>query len=816
MSKLIGTNPNQVPSNADLGTAAFMDKKEFLLSKGSEMSAIEAVISKTAVDVFVYDTAKDSDGGAWRKRTQDTSWYNEKLNTLIRGSRQEFPSVAVIVATAASGGESKVIIYDADDPTLPMWMELSARGNSDTQGSTALGWYTSGTPQLTAVTALNGIVGVVGDGGLRQVKFVSDSFRLAYTTNSYITPVNIAQREIKDVISEGSGGTGGDIIVWYTTNDISMKVFPNAPIDASTGLHTPTIALGTDKGLSIIKDDGTVVNRSTSFINSSSPGGVHDISFDDNAGYWYTNCNLPPDHGNTSHAGILGHTPSIDTTGALSSSDGQNYAELMMAMGSNDGGTSTHWSSTTNPGVWMNHAGISTQANAGYMEITPHGDFANGYGLHKFLPDYSDHLASAVAYITSDYNTGWMNGAIKLATLSDTDTANAGAEIVTNGDFATDSDWSKGAGWTISGGKATHDSTTGNRYLTQGGILTAGKQYVLIFTISNYTSGVLRLYGATTQPIDITEGVATYTIHFIAATGGDVNFQSSVSGAFVGSISNVSCKLAEQDRSYNANGLQVFGTVPKTAVATGAELVAYGPFTTSNYIQQPYNSDLDFGTGDFMYSLWIYRNSLPTSTHERWFGTVASDGTERIDIFSNANTDNIAFFSVDGGATRGDIRITGIGIGVWHCLHFTRQGNVHKAYHNGELRGTNTGSATLANYGTDTDRRTHIGAAEHWDSGHAVLDGKIALAKISGTAPSAEQIAKMYNDEKYLFQENAKATLYGTSDAVTALAYDDSTELLHVGTSAGRSVFQGLRRVDNTTDAVGAAISASNGMVAGE
>ena len=94
------------------------------------------------------------------------------------------------------------------------------------------------------------------------------------------------------------------------------------------------------------------------------------------------------------------------------------------------------------------------------------------------------------------------------------------------------------------------------------------------------------------------------------------------------------------------------------------------------------------------------------------------------------------------------------------------------------------------------------------------LNGKVALAKISATAPSAEQIAKMYNDEKFLFQENAKATLYGSSDAVTALAYDDDTELLHAGTSAGRSVFQGLNRVDNTTDAVGTAISASNGLVA--
>ena len=90
----------------------------------------------------------------------------------------------------------------------------------------------------------------------------------------------------------------------------------------------------------------------------------------------------------------------------------------------------------------------------------------------------------------------------------------------------------------------------------------------------------------------------------------------------------------------------------------------------------------------------------------------------------------------------------------------------------------------------------------------------MALLRLSATVATEEQIAKIYNDEKFLFQENAKATLYGSSDVVTALAYDDDTELLHAGTSAGRSVFQGLRRIDNTTDAVDTAISASNGMVA--
>ena len=94
------------------------------------------------------------------------------------------------------------------------------------------------------------------------------------------------------------------------------------------------------------------------------------------------------------------------------------------------------------------------------------------------------------------------------------------------------------------------------------------------------------------------------------------------------------------------------------------------------------------------------------------------------------------------------------------------------------------------------------------------LDGKLSLMRIGAGAISAEQIKKMYEDEKVLFQENAKATLYGSSDAVTALAHDDTTNLLHVGTSAGRSEFQGLRRINNTTDAVTTAISASNGLVA--
>jgi hypothetical protein len=404
-----------------------------------------------------------------------------------------------------------------------------------------------------------------------------------------------------------------------------------------------------------------------------------------------------------------------------------------------------------------------------------------------------------------------MVGDIKLATLSDTDTTNAGAEIVTNGDFATDSDWNKGAGWSISGGKATHDSTTGNRYLTQGGILTAGKQYVLIFTISNYTSGVLRIYGSTTEPIDITEGNATYTIPFIATGSGDVNFQSSVSGAFIGSIDNVSCKLAEQDRSYNGNGLQVFGTVTKTAVATGADLVAYSGFSASNFIQQPVNSDIQT-TNPRAITCWVKSPQISSGYQYLW--TITDHGSYHygLAIFEGTSGNGGKLYSYDQehGVSVSSYMVAD---GSWHCVCFTDDETNKKIYVDGKLVHTVAHGYDL-NSANKQNMKLRIGTYE--SGNHPMISGSLALLRISGTMPTEEQIKKMYNDEKHLFQTNAKATLYGTSDAVTALAYDDDTELLHVGTSAGRSEFQGLNRVNNTTDAVGTAISASNGFIVEE
>ena len=119
MPNLVGIGLSQVPTNSMLGGMAYQDPDRVKIKKLNvdEISQINSEIADTASHVFLYDTSKDSDGGAWRYRTQHTSWYNETLGTEFRGTRKEFPAVAVIVSRTGY-----LDIYDGDDPNLPLWM----------------------------------------------------------------------------------------------------------------------------------------------------------------------------------------------------------------------------------------------------------------------------------------------------------------------------------------------------------------------------------------------------------------------------------------------------------------------------------------------------------------------------------------------------------------------------------------------------------------------------------------------------------------------------------------------------------------------
>ena len=93
MPNLVGIGNSQVPTNAMLGGLAYQDSVGEI-----DLEKIKARILTPlqGMDIFVYDTRKDSDGGAWRKKATTQSWYDEG-ESATRGARKEFPTVQVIV-----------------------------------------------------------------------------------------------------------------------------------------------------------------------------------------------------------------------------------------------------------------------------------------------------------------------------------------------------------------------------------------------------------------------------------------------------------------------------------------------------------------------------------------------------------------------------------------------------------------------------------------------------------------------------------------------------------------------------------------------
>jgi hypothetical protein len=739
------------------------------------VAAIDASISDTAVDVFIYDTSKDSDGGAWRKRTQATSWYNETLNTSTRGSRKEFPSVAVIVA---EGG--KVKIYDGDDPSMPMWMVFEG-GGSSFSNHTMLGQNNN----VEAVAIRNGVMGAVKNGGqaLVLIDFLKETSEILRQSNDdgmrgFHTTKELAKRNIQ------SGEHHGTLrqLCNNNGNDIAMTVLPNAPIDSATGLPIPTIAVATDGGVSVIKDDGSVVDitntsgdayEKTKLISFTEDNRLRFV-MDSTAWRFYRTHNIPTTDTSISNWSNVGHGIQLNSTG-----DYSGFAYI-------------------------------PNSTSGTQQATKDAIGTNK-GVITFIENTSNYANSSVAYITSDYSTGYMVGDIKLAALSDTDDTDVvGSELVTNGDITSGyTGWSQGnpSSLSISGG-ALVVTGVGTGYPSAQQLITVevGKTYTVSGQISrsgNYSARV-----ESNQP--------AWLNHFSTSSSTMVNFSSTftaittsldlrftimgtaVSSSHSLSIDNISVRLADSDRSVNGNGLAVHGTITKDPVATGADLVAYsfgatgGTAIVTNALIDP---AFVAPTGDMSFMFWA-TSRVSDSELFTIGATNTSTPANGIHVWANANQLKCHWASTGIYSGTSDLTTASQFI----CV--LRRGSVLELYIDGTLRNSLTNSTAITETGLTIGNGYYGGGGDD-----------MALFRISATAPTAAQIKTIYEAEKPLFQENAQATLYGTSDAVTALAHDSDTNLLHVGTSSGRSVFQGLRRVDNTTTAVGAAISASNGLI---
>ncbi len=203
-------------------------------------------------DVFVYDTAKDPDGGSWTSdgKAKSSSWYNETLDntnancvvdTNDRCGNRNFPQKAVIVATT-----TKLYIFDAKDNTL--WMDF-AKGSGATEQM--IGPTTNSTG--SSVWALNGKIYYANKGsvgGLYVIDFKTDKSYKYNATDDYVGDLTIANRNATiTYVSDSSLGPTATIVD-STVNSVMVSILRSGET---------MVAVATDTGISTINETNKII-----------------------------------------------------------------------------------------------------------------------------------------------------------------------------------------------------------------------------------------------------------------------------------------------------------------------------------------------------------------------------------------------------------------------------------------------------------------------------------------------------------------------------------------------------------------------------
>jgi hypothetical protein len=241
------------------------------------------------------------------------------------------------------------------------------------------------------------------------------------------------------------------------------------------------------------------------------------------------------------------------------------------------------------------------------------------------------------------------------------------------------------------------------------------------------------------------------------------------------------------DRSCKANGLTINGTLTGTAVATGADLVGISGFSSSSYLEQAYSSNLDFGLGDVWIGFWEANGNAGGDFFDRYSGSGAR-------IRALISGGKLIFYASDGSASTSVTSTTDVASatssGIWRRIDLVVRSRVMEVWVNRVLEAT----ASASSVGS-LSAFAPITIGNRYDHANALSGGAISLFRVSAYAPSPEQIRNMYDSEKALFCVASMAFIAGSSSAVSDLSYDDSRNLLAVGTGDGVTLYSGFRVV---------------------
>ena len=721
--------------------------------------AHRVVNAADVVDVFVYDTRQDSDGGRWRDRCARCSWHREPLNTAVRGASRPFPQIALLVARPSS-----LAIHDLDDPACPMWMVVEAVPGGPLDPANA----------ITAVCALNGLVliATAPTTGLVHADFIADRIvgRRTDTTGYALAPIAGRNSGHGDIAGHWAAGLASGHV-----GAVAARVLPGTLTDPDRGLPMPTIDAFTAAGASRLHAGGGVTDR------AASPGDAHasgDILAD-------------------------GATATVNVTGAA--------IELYAAHKSwVDGAAPDIALSASSAPALLAEPGADDSVGCRGRNMA----IGQAAGLN-ILMRADDPALSMVCHVTHTYATGYQAGDIRLALAeSAADTSDLVGTLHAD-DFASGIP----AAWQTE--HAAIATVSGQLEVTAGVPYgSAYREYPVVAGKPVRITGRARCGTAPRYAIRVHDGrfadpivkhifgaqptLAPFS-HTFVPSGTTVTVQVQVEDPVAGTsvlADDIVVEGGGIDRSAADNAPIIVGTVKREPVADGADIAAHTGFSASNYLEWPASAGFDFGAGDFALYGWlkagasgtlrtvIERNTAPSAAgfaltisatgHLRW---VLGDGNAPLTIEAPLPLVAGAWSFVVAGVRSG---VAELWVDAERVVSQTAPGGVNNA-------------AAVMRLG------------EAVSAGSPLAQGHLALWRIGATVPAADRIIAMHAAERPLMRAGAKALLPGLP--VNAVTHDAPAGVLHVATGAGMARFADLERI--ASDAVAAShLHAVDGLIA--
>jgi len=225
-----------------------------------------------------------------------------------------------------------------------------------------------------------------------------------------------------------------------------------------------------------------------------------------------------------------------------------------------------------------------------------------------------------------------------------------GSELVTNGDFATDSNWSGTGsnGISISDGKLNFNNTPYTRNSAQSNVTTVGKTYKVVFTVSDYVKGSVRIFlgGSATSTASAN---GTYVFYLTASSNTTIGVQVMGGSGTTLSVDNVSVKEVIDTNnipriSYDSNG------------DNGHILLE--PTTTNLYLNTDTLSTQNVSTSASDYSVSFYGTGTITFSGSYSGSLVGTGVNDRVTLTFTATSGTLTS-TVSGSVTNAQIENLG-------------------------------------------------------------------------------------------------------------------------------------------------------------